>query len=229
VRHLPRSPRARLVCAFWWYGSLCPANRIRVLKASNLEGSRQSVAGKLIIENVTGTDMLGRMPRIGQSACEMIAWRATNLGNCIEMAAAYEHCGKQDIMRDRLQKHCRGDWKMLVRYSLRTAMVRAMKVKTCASLNELVAHFAAEPFAKELEEYNEVRSLAQYACATEAKNTTKEPRSTSEIKTAVPSSRSPVDGVLLSNFTVAGRSRPQQPERMRRIGVLHTCGKSHLW
>jgi hypothetical protein len=23
VRHLPRSPRARLVCAFWWYGSLC--------------------------------------------------------------------------------------------------------------------------------------------------------------------------------------------------------------
>jgi hypothetical protein len=26
-----------------------------------------------------------------------------------------------------------------------------------------------------------------------------------------------------------GRLRPQQPERMRRIGVLHTCGKSHLW
>ena len=24
-------------------------------------------------------------------------------------------------------------------------------------------------------------------------------------------------------------ARAQQPERMRRIGVLHTCGKSHLW
>jgi hypothetical protein len=24
-------------------------------------------------------------------------------------------------------------------------------------------------------------------------------------------------------------ARAQQPERMRRIGVLHTRGKSHLW
>jgi hypothetical protein len=45
VRRLPRSPRTRLVCPFWWYGRLCPANRIRPGRARRIMRDTRRMVG----------------------------------------------------------------------------------------------------------------------------------------------------------------------------------------
>ena len=84
-----------------------------LLKASKVEGS---ASGEIMNENATGTEMLGRMPRIGKSACEVLNWRAEAFEYCIRFAAAYDNCGKDTAMRRRLQSQCPADWKALLRY-----------------------------------------------------------------------------------------------------------------
>lgn len=135
-----------------------------LLKAST---TGNSTPREIMNENAAGKEVLGRLPRIGKSACEVMNWRAENFGHCIEMAAAYENCGKDAAMRGRLQDQCPADWKTLVRYSLRASMVGAMKTKNCAALKDLMVRFETEPAARELDEFKEIRSLAQYTCATE--------------------------------------------------------------
>src|SRR6185369_3645819 len=113
-------------------------------------------------------EMLGRMPQIGKSACEIIGWRAENIGHCVEVAAAYETCGKDAAMRQRLQTRCPADWGQLVRYSLRSAMAGTMKTKKCSEFKKVVAQFESEPATATLSEFSEIQSLTQYTCALEA-------------------------------------------------------------
>lgn len=124
-------------------------------------------SAEVMIENVATPDMLGRMPKLGSSACDVIAWRAENLNRCIEIAAAYEHCGKQRGIADRLQKQCRAEWGTLVKYSLRSAMAGAMKAGKCQAFKTVISQFESEPSIAGLAEFQEMRSLAQYSCAVE--------------------------------------------------------------
>jgi hypothetical protein len=143
-----------------------------LLKAATSQGA---AAAEILNENAGGGEMIGRMPRIGKSACDILNWRAENFGHCVEIGAAYEHCGKDTAMRRMLQTRCPADWKSLVRYSLRASMVAAMKLKTCAALRDLVTKFEQESGGKELDEYKEVSSLAQYTCSTETRDRPSQP------------------------------------------------------
>lgn len=130
-------------------------------------------SAEVTIENVTTNDMLGQLPKIGKSTCDLMTWRAENLGNCIEIAAAYENCGKAAAMRQRLQNMCAADFSTLVRYTLQASLAGVMKTKSCAGFKEFIAKFESEPSTAELKEFKEIRSLAQYTCALEAKEQVK--------------------------------------------------------
>ena len=122
---------------------------------------------EIMNENAAGAEVIGRIPQIGKSTCDVMNWRTETFGHCIEIAATYERCGKNAALRMRLQNQCASDWKMLVRQSLRASMVSAMKTKSCASLKDLLTKFETEPGGRDLDEFKEVQSLAQYTCATE--------------------------------------------------------------
>jgi hypothetical protein len=177
--------------------------RTLLARASDPGGSFPGRIGEITRENAAGTEMLGRMPKIGKSVCEVITWRAANIGDCIEVAAAYENCGKDAATRERLQIRCPADWKILVRHSLRASMVGAMQVKTCAALNELMTKFASEPSVKELEEFKEISSLAQYTCALEAKDKVKQQPSTAPVMPTDPNTRSLGANNAINNFLVS--------------------------
>jgi hypothetical protein len=147
---------------------------VSILQQSSDPGGRgRERAGELTIENVAAPDMLGRLPPIGRSTCEFLKWRAEQLGNCIEIAAAYESCGKDSVLRGRLEKACPADFSTLVRETLLTSLAGAMKAKTCAALTGVVDKFAAESAVAQLREFKELRSLAQYTCGLEAREQAK--------------------------------------------------------
>jgi hypothetical protein len=142
----------------------------RILTQASSNGA--SPPGEIMNDNLVGAEIIGRLPTIGNSACDVLKWRAGAFGRCIEMATAYDRCGKDPAVRTRLQKQCSSDWKMLVTYSLRALTVAAMKSKSCAALKDLVTKYEAEPGGRDLDEFKEIQSLAQYTCATEKQPST---------------------------------------------------------
>lgn len=134
-------------------------------QASFAGGPNSGRLATVTAENFSDAGMLGVLPRIGSSDCEFLTWRASNVGRCIEVAAAYDHCGRDAAMRERLKNRCAADWAALVREELMASLAGAMKTKTCSSLREVVTKFGAEPAAQALDEFREAGSLAQYTCA----------------------------------------------------------------
>ena len=53
-----RNPRARLVCAFWWYGSLCPATEFalgeRDAQCETLEGWSAFASSVMLMQTRDG-------------------------------------------------------------------------------------------------------------------------------------------------------------------------------
>jgi hypothetical protein len=101
VRHLPQLPRARLVRAFWWYGSLCPANRIRAGRARRIMRDTRRMVGSCT-ERQRADANPRRRPCSFHSSGSLVSSmrrRAVSSGGCLPLRIALTISGARRVRR----------------------------------------------------------------------------------------------------------------------------------